>query len=720
VAFFPSHPICPIFKVLPLFTLLLLLFVTAIRPAYADWTSIGPDGGSAHVLALDPQNARHLIAGSRGLLLYRSQNAGESWTLLPSFDQPNYLYQTALNALAIDPGDSRTYYAGISATNARSTFENGAGLYKSKDAGQSWLRIRSLAGTSVYCLAIWEKDAHVVVAGTNRGIWRSRDSGETWTRISPESNYELSGIMSIAVDPKNADVIYAGTPHLPWKTSDGGKTWHNIHAGMIDDSDVFSIRIDQRSSERVYASACSGIYGSTTAGASWVKFQGIPSDNRRTHVITQDPKHPSTLYAATTLGLWKSSSGGAWRKTSTDSINAMVIDPDGTMYLAVDQRGLLKSEDGGETFREINHRYVNRTVTTIQSASGDVHPYLYASTVYDGRHGGLFRREDGTDQWELLANEEILRGRNIISFAALGGSGQLVAASYDGFLRSRDQGRTWTDMASGKAPEPPAKSTASKSKAKTRTKAPARSLPRSAHFLPPSKPGDPPAFPSPKIHIYSLKAATGKKPFLIAATSAGLYVSTDSDTWQPMKIVPKVSLPVTAIFVSPGDSGGLAAVTPAGFFLSHDRGATWLSTALPYKPDVIYEVAFDYQDPNLVIAATSDGIYQSVDGGKTWVFRYGGMPKGEVTSVIFNPSRHAEAFALYAGWIYRSADGGAHWAVFDRAGLGSVTFRTISFSLSDSGPQLYALAPQRGVFAYHTTSVDTLKTVTPSPQSAPN
>src|SRR5579863_8384987 len=217
---------------------LLLLVFAASAPG--QWVPIGPEGGSAHVIAIDQRNPRHLLAGSRGLLLYGTEDAGESWHALPEFAGLDQLYQDSLNAVAIDPGDSRTYYAGVSATNARPPAENGAGLYKSRDAGQTWTRIPSLAGTSVFCLAIWEKDRHVMVAGTNHGVYRSTDSGESWERVSPIDNYELQIVMSIAIDPRNEAIIYAGTTHLPWKTADGGKTWHNIHAGMTDDSDVFS------------------------------------------------------------------------------------------------------------------------------------------------------------------------------------------------------------------------------------------------------------------------------------------------------------------------------------------------------------------------------------------------------------------------------------------------------------------------------------------------
>jgi photosystem II stability/assembly factor-like uncharacterized protein len=427
-------------------------------------------------------------------------------------------------------------------------------------------------------------------------------------------------------------------------------------------------------------------------------------------VITQDPKHPSTLYAATTLGLWKSTTRGAeWRHTSEDSINALVLDPKGVMYLAVDQRGLLKSEDGGETFHEINRGYVARNITTMQTGGDPQHPFLYASTVYDGRWGGLFRTEAALGKWELLASEEALHGRNLTSFAALGGSRSLVAASFDGFLQSKDDGHTWTELASRKEPDVVQKP----GLPKARTKAPA---------TPPARSNLPVSFPSPKVHINSFKVSTGKKPFLIAATSEGLFYTTTGDDWRPMKILkdPKIKLPVSAVFVSPGDTEGLAAITPAGLWLSHDRGTTWDSSALPYNPETIYEIAFDYLDPQMVLAATSYGMYQSIDGGKTWTFHYGGMPEGKVTSVIFHPLHHGEAYALHYDWVYKSTDGGLHWALFDRAGLGNVTFRTISFDLSDSNPQLYGLAPLRGVFAYRGPAPEPVTNVPSHPHTALN
>ena len=105
---------------------------------------------------------------------------------------------------------------------------------------------------------------------------------------------------------------------------------------------------------------------------------------------------------------------------------------------------------------------------------------------------------------------------------------------------------------------------------------------------------------------------------------------------------------------------------------------------------------------------------------KPGTFHYGGMPKGKVTSVVFHPLHHGEAYALHYDWVYKSTDGGLHWVLFDRAGLGNVTFRTISFDLSDSNPQLYGLAPLRGVFAYREPAPKPVTNVPARPHAALN
>src|SRR5579859_7250726 len=91
------------------FRLPLLLAVTL--PAVAGWKLAGPFGGSARAIAIDPENGRTLVAGSRDSLLFRSDDAGASWRLLP-FPRGT---PGVFNSVLIDPKDSQHYYAGLDA-----------------------------------------------------------------------------------------------------------------------------------------------------------------------------------------------------------------------------------------------------------------------------------------------------------------------------------------------------------------------------------------------------------------------------------------------------------------------------------------------------------------------------------------------------------------------------------------------------------------------------
>ena len=261
----------------------------------------------------------------------------------------------------------------------------------------------------------------------------------------------MRDITALAFDPVNPSILYAGTPHLPWKTLDSGAHWQPIASGLIDDSDIFSIRVDPNHPQVVFASACSGIYRSENGGELWTKLRGIPGTHRRTHMIAQDPRDAETIFAGTTLGLFKSPDGGrSWLHLSTEQVNWMVFDPQNprVLYLATEFAGIQKSTDSGQTFAAMNLGFANHSLTQI-TGSGD---RLYASSIYEGRHGGVFRSVDGGLDWTLCSDEEALAGRNLTSLVAVparkGGARQdlLFAASAEEILKSADGGKTWSKV----------------------------------------------------------------------------------------------------------------------------------------------------------------------------------------------------------------------------------------------------------------------------------
>jgi photosystem II stability/assembly factor-like uncharacterized protein len=631
------------------------------------WKLAGPFGGSARAIAIDAQNGRTLVAGSRDSLLFRSDDAGASWRLLPFPRGAPGVF----NSVLIDPKESPHYYAGLDAGDSQDS-----GVYESKDGGETWQALAGLRGSRIESLALSPVNPSTLAAGTSKGVFVSMDRGVTWRRTSRADDPEMQEITALAFDPADANVLYAGTPHLPWKTTDGGATWHSISSGLIDDSDIFSIRVDPSHPQLVFASACSGIYRSDSGGEAWRKIQGIPGTHRRTHIIAEDPRNSDTIYAGTTLGLFKSPDGGkTWRHLSSEQVNWMVFDSADprTLYLATEFAGILKSKDSGETFQPTNAGFANHRLSEI-TTDGKL---LYASSTYEGLYGGIFVSSDGGLQWSLRANEEALHGQNIHSLTASApGVDPVFAASEDAVLKSVDGGKTWLAVSE---PRPIASRTAT---ARTGPTVPA-------------------THSSGRVHIHALRAVRLEKDKLVlfAGTEAGLFRSSNyGASWEQVKATGLTGVAVLALYAPPSGVSRLAARTGSGLFVSEDSGRTWQAALLP-DGNYIYDVALPVERDTGILAATSRGILQSIDEGAHWKLVTEGVPAATVDSVRFNPSQGREAFLVQYGNVYRTVDGGDTWQVFSNEGLEGAAIRMLWFA-PDLPQRIFALSTARGALVF--------------------
>ena len=635
---------------------LALLLVAAI-PGIGGWKLAGPFGGSARTIAINPQNGRTLIVGSRDSLLFRSDDAGASWRLLPFPSGTPGVF----NSVLIDPHEPQHYYAGLDAGDTRDS-----GVYESKDGGETWQAFAGIRGSRIESLAMSPIHSSTLAAGTSKGVFVSTDAGNTWRRISRANDPEMQDITALAFDPADTNILYAGTPHLPWKTTDGGATWHSISTGLIDDSDIFSIKVDPKQPRLIFASACSGIYRSDSAGEAWIKIHGIPGTHRRTHIIAEDPRDSNTIFAGTTLGLFKSPDGGkTWRHLNSEQVNWMVFDPanPNTLYLATEFAGILKSTDSGETLRPVNEGFANHRLSEITSDG----KRLYAASTYEGLYGGVFVSTDGGLQWTLRANEDALHGRNLDSLTASPAAGNVVfASSEDSILKSVDGGATWDSI-----PEPHVFA--------ARAGARARAV---GH-----------------VHAVRMVQIGKGAPVLFAGTDAGLFRTSNSGiSWEQVKAAGITGVPVLGIYAPPSGDSRLAVQTGSGLFFSVDAGHSWQSGPVPYGY-YIYDVALPVDREVAILAATSRGILQSTDEGTHWKLVTDGVPASTIDSVRFNPSQAREAFLVEYGKVYRTVDGGDSWQAFPDEGLQGAAIRMLWFA-PDLPRRIFALSAARGALVF--------------------
>jgi hypothetical protein len=176
----------------------------------------------ARVLEVDPRNANivHLVDDSGRL--FRSLDGAQSWQSVPtSFE---------VTALAIDPLDGATLYAGT----------EGDGIWKSLDHGSSWFLLGdALNGLPLNTNAVTDLLAHPLdsdrlyvsyASGGTRGVFETVDGGATfhqmgfgWGEAIPCCFGLPRELVSgpLAVDSRLPSIVYAGT----W----GAGVWRAVH-----------------------------------------------------------------------------------------------------------------------------------------------------------------------------------------------------------------------------------------------------------------------------------------------------------------------------------------------------------------------------------------------------------------------------------------------------------------------------------------------------------
>jgi len=604
----------------------LLVLALALPAGAQGWVPVGPTGGDVRALAVDPQRDGRVFLGTADGVLYVSEDAGRRWQRLsPGFPQRGMSLD---NVLVDGRGRVLVGYWEVEG--------KGGGVARSLDGGLSFTLLPGVAGESVRALDAAASDPDVLVAGTLSGVFRSEDGGDTWTRMSPAGHPEIKNVESVAIDPSDARIVYVGTWHLPWKTVDAGRSWREIHAGMIDDSDVFTITLDRRTPRTVYATACSGIYRSKDAAARWAKVRGIPSSSRRTRAFLQDRERPSTLYAGTTEGLFVSEDDTAsWRlATSNRLVVNSVVQAGGALLLGTDAAGVLRSEDRGRSFVASNEGFAEHLVSRLlfQPASGR----LVAGIIGDRHHSGVLTAPRPEGPWTKLG--EGLEGREVLSIGMAGG--EVLAGTDDGAFLSVSHCGQW------------------------------RRLPTVEDGL--------------DLHPRVVDVAAADAKRLLLATQRGLLRSQDGGaTWQRLRL--GLAESVTAVAFSPREPQLAMATTPLGVFRSRDGGATWQLAAQGIGTGEIRALRFLPSDDRVVFAATRSGLLRSSDGGRSWERRGSGLPLSDIAGIDFAGERTVYASDFRNGGLFVSRDAGASWEPVPTDGLASSRVFAVAVDPSDPG-----------------------------------
>ena len=218
------------------------------------------------------------------------------------------------------------------------------------------------AGWEMYHLKGSPADPNRLYASQSNGwfgqtVQRSDDGGKSWEPVSNEFVYD--GV-------PGTHQWYDGTQH-PWEFA---RVWH-FEPSLTDPDTVYAGVED------------AALFRSTDGGKSWHELSGLR-------------RHPSGAS-------WQPGAGGL-------CLHTILIDPSNPdrMFIAISAAGAFRTDDGGQTWRPINHGLHSQGIPDEEAEVGHcvhriaLHPER-PNVLFMQKHWDVMRSDDAGDSWHEVS-----------------------------------------------------------------------------------------------------------------------------------------------------------------------------------------------------------------------------------------------------------------------------------------------------------------------------
>ena len=655
------------------------------------WRQIGPNrAGRARALSGVPSQPNVFYIGFDNGGMWRSTDYGSNWE--PLFDREA---TGSIGAIAVAPSDPNVLYVGTGAGIIRPDLATGDGVYKSTDAGRTWLHLGLRDSRMIAMIDVDPANpdrlfvaalGHPYGPNAERGVFRSTDGGRTFEKVLYKDEYTSANDVLIA--PGSPNTVYAtlwqqqeafweggafgGGGNGIFKSTDGGTTWRQLTEGLPTVLQA-NIAIAPSNPQVMYAMVGTatatggpgpvGFYKSTDAGEHW-SLASAAGDYRPLirigggdlPTLVVDPKDPNVVYSSSTV-LWRTEDGGlTWSAVrgapgGDDYQKAWINPNDPKIILAVSDQGAVISANRGASW---SNWYTQPTAALYHVSTDNDFPYRVCSGQQDSGSICVESRS--------MAGQITFRDWHPVNIQEYGvaapdpsdpdlvfGSARTGVSLYD-----RRTGQT-----SSVGPDPEARGT---------------NFGRNVRTMPilwsPVEPGV--LYYTSNVVWKSTDHArswTRISPDLARQTwdvpaSAGKYAGT---------VTPGPRGAITALSASPRSGKVLWAGTDDGNIqVTMDGGATWSNvTPAEVTPWTrIFNIEAGHFDGLTAYAAANTmrvddpnpHFWRTRDGGRTWTQINNGIaPGGVANSIREDPRQKGLLYAATETQVWFSIDDGDHW-----------------------------------------------------------
>jgi len=516
--------------------------------------------------------------------LFRSDDGGGQWALVEALPVPEVMDLT----LAPDYPDDPFLVV--------RTGE--AGVWRSDDDGDTWVPT-TIPGegraTAVDTSPDFALDDLLWLGMSTGAVFRSPDRGETWSASIPMVEGEpLDQAIHDLVSLGDGRVLAVSADFAVLCSDDDGETWAVCDQGIPNPASQYSrfwghyrrVVRPAAGSSPVALAAWEGLVLGKEAGSQWSEACFLSPDYVRAVAFSPGYPEDPTLWVGTYGGgLHQSEDGGeTWAVLAADKehqfTEALVPSPaypeDPTLFV-VTARRLLRTGDGGESFRQLDAPGIAlaHDVALSPGFADDGIAFAVGTTEDEGQWV-LARSDDGGETWSEVWRGETPPAPQIVSVLvppAFAADGVLFGIQEEppALVRSGDGGTTWEE-----------------------------------------------ALPMDEAGTQLLAVAGG----LVAVTPSGEVWQGDAagEGWELVseiqgdvvtaRVVMGTAEVADAIFVS---------LAPSGLLRSDDGGISWTHVANSFG-SIVLDVAAPPGDPRegTLLASTHYGTFATCDGGANW------------------------------------------------------------------------------------------------------